>query len=1023
MKSLILTITLASAVISLPASAQSELYPQHFDLEEVTLLPGPMKTMMETNDRLLLDYDADRLMTPFIRQSGLTKDKSSKYYQWDTAHPSFSNWGQPDWSLEGHVGGHYITALALAYASSTDTDMKEKLKSRLDYCLNIMKDCQDAYADNTQGLKGFIGGQPINQIWTGLYAGDLTEFKKYGGWVPFYCQHKVLAGLRDAYIYADSKLAKKMFRDLADWSVNLVSRLSTDQMQQVLGWEHGGMNETLADAYTIFGDEKYRTAAKKYSHQYMIDGMKTFSPTFLDGKHANTQVPKYIGFERIWQEDKTLTSYRNATLNFWNDVANNRTVCIGGNSISEHFQSHSNGHLYIDNLEGPESCNSNNMLKLSEDLFDDTHDPRYADFYESTLWNHILSTQDPNTGGYVYFTSLRPQSYRIYSQVNQGMWCCVGTGMENHGKYGHFIYTHSASNDTLYVNLFTASQLNSSTFGIKQETLFPYEQKTTLTITKPGTFTLAIRQPAWASKDGKASYQCQTKSWKKGEKIEVQLPMKLSYEPCPDYKGYIAFKYGPILLAARTETEAKLPNEYGGEGRMDHSPGARASVKTLSSAPRIIGQRETVLDNIRPIDISKLTFTLATTNLGDITLEPFYSLHHSRYSCYFFQGTEEDYANSDMGKKDAAEQALLSRTLDFVATGEQQSEAGHEAKYSAGSTSGSYQGETYRDAQAGGYVQYTLENPDGILTNVSLMLRFTTADKGRKGSIYIDGTKIAAIAIPNSVKDSENGFYNREYRIPDNLLINPDGSAKKKVVFRIKADSNTLMPGLYYLRLLKDYNDHAYQWHATDWVTGDAGRVTQDKFTYNENNTITIKAGTGANNLCLSLHINDDMEYLVNSRQKYLVVVATNAKTTSGSAYLWWLNGINRGSSVAPTKITAVAPYPSTSSLQKDPCFIWDMTQSGLDSNNTGDEFSICQGSTILGLTSSTGTSTIRYIGFISDLSELETAVSLSPLPSAHTSHTSTSNAITYDISGRTISNATTSQITILGGKKVITSK
>lgn len=1019
MKQLIFAATLATALAAAtPASAQSELYPQHFNLEEVTLLDGPMKTMMETNNRLLLDYDADRLMTPFIRQAGLTTDSSSKYYQWDKKKPSFPNWGQPDWSLEGHVGGHYLTALALAYASTTDADMKSKLKARLDYCLGIMKDCQDAYAFDTQGLKGFIGGQPINQIWTGLYKGDLTEFKKYGGWVPFYCQHKVLAGLRDAYIYADSQLAKEMFRDLADWSVNLVSHLTTDQMQQVLGWEHGGMNETLADAYTIFGDEKYRAAAKKYSHQYMIDGMKTFSPTFLDGKHANTQVPKYIGFERIWQEDHNMTSYRKATLNFWEDVANNRTVCIGGNSISEHFQSHSNGHLYIDNLEGPESCNSNNMLKLSEDLFDDTHDPRYADFYESTLWNHILSTQDPKTGGYVYFTSLRPQSYRIYSQVNQGMWCCVGTGMENHGKYGHFIYTHSAANDTLYVNLFTASELSSSTFGIRQETLFPYEQKTTLTITKPGTFTLAVRQPAWASKDGKPSYSCQTKTWKKGDKVTVDLPMSLRYEACLDYEGYVAFKYGPILLAARTETEAKLPNEYGGEGRMDHSPGARASVKTLSSAPRIICQRTEVLDRITPVDLSKLTFSLSTTNLGSITLEPFYSIHHSRYSCYFFQGTEEDYANSDMGKKDAAEQALLARTLDYVATGEQQSEAGHEAKYSSGSTSGSYQGETYRDAQAGGYVQYTLENTEPALTNVSIMLRFTTADRGRSGSIYIDGTKIADITIPSEMKDAENGFYNIEYRIPDELLLDANGTPKKKLTFRLKASASTLMPGLYYLRLLKDYNDHAYQWHATDWVTGDAGRVQQSKFTYNDNNTITIKAGTGANNLCLSLNISDDKEYLLSSDQRYLVVVATNAKTTSGSAYLWWLNGINRGSSVSPTKITYIAPAPGSSSTKSDPCFVWDMTQSGLDANNTGDRYSICQGSTILGLTSTTGTSTIRYIGFVSSLDDIESTVSVSHLPYAAPSSSSTSS-LRYDLSGRPIPS---SRISIVGGRKVMSS-
>ena len=149
-------------------------------------------------------------------------------------------------------------------------------------------------------MKGFIGGQPINQVWTGLYANNLTEFKKYGGWVPFYCQHKVLAGLRDAYIYVGNEDAKEMFRGLSDWSINVVSKLSTSDMQTVLGWEHGGMNETLADAYKLFGDKKYLDGAKKYSHQYMIDGMATFNKDFLSGKHANTQVPKYIGFERIW---------------------------------------------------------------------------------------------------------------------------------------------------------------------------------------------------------------------------------------------------------------------------------------------------------------------------------------------------------------------------------------------------------------------------------------------------------------------------------------------------------------------------------------------------------------------------------------------------------------------------------------------------------------------------------------------------------------------------------------------------
>ena len=803
----ILSITVATTVLALhssPAAAQSEIYPQHFDLQEVTLLEGPMKTMMETNDRLLLEYDADRLMTPFIRQAGLSKDSSSKYYGWEEKHPNFPNWGgDAGFDLSGHVGGHYISALALAYAASNDAGTKAKMKEKLDYCLAIMKDCQDAYKDDTKGLKGFIGGQPLNHIWTGLYAGDISQFRRSGGWVPFYCQHKVLAGLRDAFLYADSQVGKELFRGLADWSVNLVSNISDEQMQQVLGSEHGGMNETLVDAYKIFGDKKYLEAAKKYSHRQMIDGMKTSNPTFLDGKHANTQVPKYIGFERAWQEDKSLTDYRNAVLNFWNDVAQNRTVCIGGNSISEHFQSHQNGHLYINNMEGPESCNSNNMLKLSEDLFDDTHDAKYADFYEATMWNHIMSTQDPKTGGYVYFTSLRPLSYRIYSQVNQGMWCCVGTGMENHSKYGHFIYTHSATNDTLYVNLFTASELNSKKFGIRQETKFPYETKSTFTITKGGKYTIAVRKPSWASEDGKASYVCTTKNWKKGETFSVDLPMKLRYEECPDYKSYIAFKYGPILLAARTETEAQLPNEYGGEGRMDHSPGARSAAKPLSSAPLLIGNRSEVLSNIELKDPTKLSFTLKTDK-GTLPLEPFYSIQHSRYSCYFFQGTKEDYANSDMGKKDAEEQALQARTIDYVATGEQQSEAGHEVKFSTGSTSGSYRGENYRDAKNGEFIQYVIENK-GLETDLTLMLRFITSDRGRTANIYLDDEKLGDITIqPRMQGADEQGFFNVEYAIPDDLLIDPQtGNIKPQLTFRIVASPNTMCPGLYYLRLLK----------------------------------------------------------------------------------------------------------------------------------------------------------------------------------------------------------------------------
>lgn len=1042
------------ALGSLSVQAQSEIYPEHFNLSEVRLTGGAFRQALEINNKLLLEYDVDRLLTPFIRQAGLTTQTSSKYYGWDKTHPSFSNWGLSSWSLEGHVGGHYLTALALAYAATDDAQVKAQMKARLDYMLDVLNDCQRAFDSNTEGMKGFLGGQPINQIWTGLYKQDLAPFKQYGGWVPFYCEHKTLAGLRDAWLYTGSSLAKTLYRDMCDWAILVVSNLTDAQMQDILGWEHGGMNEPLADAYKIFGDVKYLNAARRYSHATMVDNMQTLNTTFLDGKHANTQVPKYIGFERIYQEAANAGTqsadrkFQLAAHNFWTDVVENRTVCIGGNSVSEHFQSKNNGQSYINNLEGPESCNTNNMLKLSEMLFDETHDARYADFYENAMWNHILSTQDPKTGGYVYFTSLRPQSYRIYSTVNEGMWCCVGTGMENHSKYAHFAYTHSADGKTLYVNLFTPSVLSSGTFSLTQETDFPATPSTKLTIGTAGTYTLAIRHPHWttsgfsvsvngtkadvAATPGTASYVSIRRTWKKGDVVEVNLPMELRVEECPNYTDYIAFKYGPLLLAAQTTAESPadesatglsyeaLQNEYGHEGRMDHSPGAMGKALSLSSAPLLIGHRSEVLQRITPTD-EPLTFLIdasSTQSKGGWTtlkLVPFYTIQHARYTCYWYQQTEEAYKQSDMGLADAREAAVTARTLDYVATGEQQSEAGHDALYQ-NSTSGSYNGEFYRDARVGGFVQYVLSNPSGRTDSISLFCRFTTADRGRTATITIDGVKLVDITIPSSVKNAEsNGFFNVEYLIPAALLTDSQGKAKERITFRIAPNGTTPIPGLYFLRLMSGYEDGSYKFVATDWRTGDSNRVAQNNISYDtDGNTITVKA-SGANNVCLSFNT-DAADYTVPLANKYLVVKGQGLASGSTQSYLWWLNGINRGSQVSPTTVTTAG--------DGERVIAWDITQSQLDANSATDPWTLSTGATIFGLTASSGTARISYIGFVPSVASFLEAVGIENLtedPQARID--------IYDLQGRLLRANTTLQkaapslphgIYVAGKRKVI---
>ena len=852
----------------LTAKGQSEIYPQHFDLSEVTLLDGPLKTAMDKNISLLLQYDVDRLLTPYVRQSGLS---TGNYAGWEASHSSFPNWGSSDFNLDGHVGGHYLSALSLAYAACHDASTKTQLKSRLDYMVGVMKDCQAAYDSNTEGLKGFIGGQPMNDAWKALYQNSNIALRGTGNCaVPWYVQHKIMAGLRDAYLYGGNSDAREVFLKLCDWAILVTSRLSDTQMQQMLDTEHGGVNESLLDAYGLTGDSKYLDAAKRFTHKTMLNGMQTLATSFLDNKHANTQVPKYIGMERIGEADNSATNYLTAAGNFWQDVATNRTVCIGGNSMSEHFISAGNGAVYIDNLDGPESCNTNNMMKLSEMMADRTHDARYADFYEYAMWNHILSTQDPTTGGYVYFTTLRPQGYRIYSTVNQSMWCCVGTGMENHSKYGHFVYTHDGTN-TLYINLFTPSKLEDADFAVTQETTFPFEAQTRITVHKAGTYAIAVRHPAWVGASfqvkvndtainttatkGTASYVTIDRTWAKGDVITVDLPMELRYTACPNYTDYIAFQYGPILLAAQTTASSTeeatatglayeaLQNEYGHEGRMDHAPGSRATRKSLTSAPLLIGERANVLSKITPTDLTKLRFTLdasrqdaPTYTWTTLTLQPFYQIHHARYSCYWYQQTPENFANSTMAAEEAAAAAVEERTLDFVGTGEQQSEAGHYV-VSQNSTTGVYNDEHYRDARpTDGYLQYTLSyEGEPIASGLSVLCRFTVADAGRKATLYVDDTPIAnitALAAYNGA--NEKGFYNVEFPIPASLMKDGQGNVKQSFTVRLAADKGVNAPGLYYLRLMKEYDDgmpatittsHGDQRNVVDGVTtGDNGQ-------------------------------------------------------------------------------------------------------------------------------------------------------------------------------------------------------
>ncbi len=779
----------------LTGSQQDKLYTNEFPLGDVTLLEGPFKHAQELNIQSLLQYDVDRLLAPYRKEAGL-----------EAKALSYSNWS----GLDGHIGGHYLTAMAIHFAGTGNAICKQKM----DYMVEELKACQDANAINYPDWGvGYAGGVPnSSSIWPNFKSANFNAF--YSAWVPWYNLHKTYAGLRDAWLYGNNETAKDVFLSFCDWAIYITSDLSDAQMETMLDTEHGGMNEVLADAYQITGEEKYIVAAKRFSHKFLLNSMASRFDN-LDNQHANTQVPKAVGFQRI-AELTSDSKYVIAADFFWRTVIQNRSLAFGGNSRREHFPSKSACADYINDVEGPESCNTNNMLKLTENLFRVDPQAKYGDYYERAILNHILSTQHPEHGGYVYFTPARPQHYRVYSAPNQAMWCCVGTGMENHGKYGEFIYTHAK--DKLYLNLFIASELNWKEKGItiRQETTFPEEEQTRLMITTdaPTDFTLMVRSPLWVEEGAlkilinkdtlNIHAEPQTfipvqRTWNNGDSVKIILPMHNTVEQLPNVPEYVAIMHGPVLLGAKSGT-ADLPGLVADDSRWGHI--ASGSQMAINKAPTLVFNVDSsVTTKIIPVEGKPLHYNAKVLFPGakdsSLTLEPFYKIHDSRYMMYWLTLSEDEYQNT-LDSIAASEQAKLEleeRTVDEVAPGEQQPEADHNFQ-DENSYKGKYKNEFWRFAKDGGFISYTLSTLGKM--DLSLMVRYWGNETGnRTFDILIDGEKLITENITG--KWDVTDFVNIEYPIPNSMT-----EGKEEITVKFQAvDASNVAGRLFYVRLVE----------------------------------------------------------------------------------------------------------------------------------------------------------------------------------------------------------------------------
>ncbi|MGA2749470.1 MAG: beta-L-arabinofuranosidase domain-containing protein [Verrucomicrobiota bacterium] len=726
-----------------------------FPLRQVRLLDGPFKHAMELDGAYLLSLDTDRLVHNFRLNAGLPS----------TAQP-LGGWEAPDCELRGHFVGHYLSACAQMYAATGDERFRRKGRA----VVTALAPCQDKLTN------GYLSAFPESFI-------DRVEQRRQV-WAPYYTLHKILAGLEDMYVYCGDEQALGMATKFGDWVVARNGRLTDDQMQAMLGTEQGGMNESLANLYGLTGDTKYLQMSLRFNHHRVIDPLEAGQDR-LTGLHANTQIPKFIGLARQYELTGD-TNLEAGAKNFWQTVVHHRSYVIGGNSDGEMFTS--TNRLSQMGPNTTETCNTYNMLKLTRHLFCWEPAAEYAGYYERALCNHILASQNPQSGMMCYYVPLRAGSRKNFNSPDHDFWCCTGTGVENHGKYGDSIYFHNQTQ--LYINQFIGSELDWKEKGliVRQDTRFPEEEQSRLTFhcSSPVDLELKLRHPAWAIRgfeirlNGEnvetgqpGAFVAIHRSWKDGDRIDVKMPFELRLEGFADKTTRVAVLDGPLVLAA--EIDMNLPN------------------------PGIVTAPDQWLASLRPVAGQTATFQGAVFRIpGDasprsLTLVPFYKLYRHNYEVYWdqfspdqWQERENQFA-ADIQKR----RQIEALTVDRVNPGEEQNERDHN-QMGEKSGSGDFGDHFYRDAADGGWFSWDLKTLPGVPQN--LVLTYWGEDRERQFDILVDGQKLATERLTGS---HPGAYFDQVYALPVELTKD-----KQKVTVKIQG-SNTWVGGVFGVRVMK----------------------------------------------------------------------------------------------------------------------------------------------------------------------------------------------------------------------------
>jgi DUF1680 family protein len=773
----------------------------YFSLRDVQLLDGApqesdFKHIQDLTHRYLLTLEPDRLCSWFRREAGLAP-KAQPYPGWESDR---------GYVIPGHILGFYLSSMAMMYETTGDPEIIK----RLEYTLRQLDECQNA------GEDGYIGAvvngrQAYEEVLTGNYKVGGGAFA--GRNEPTYIMNKITLGLYDVATKCDLPQAGKILVRFADWfGKNIVDRLDEPALQKLLICEHGSLSESYIDIYKLTGDKKYLEWAKRLNDLRILDPLSE-GKDMLAGWHANCQIQKNPGFESVYRYTGE-KKYTDAARFFWKTVTADHTWIFGGNSTTEHFFPKADFDRRVQMNGGAESCNSVNMLRLTEALYEDYAEPEKIDFYEQVLINHLLGAYEPERGMIAYMTKVQPGGFKTHSTEYDSFWCCTGTGLESPAKFQKMIYAYD--DEALYVNLFIPSTLHWKDKGVKltQKTKIPDEEQTALELQldEPKELTLKIRHPHWVeagrmkiSVNGESSvtendrpsqFVAIKRQWKSGDKIVVQLPMHLTVAPLLPSEKFVSFSYGPVVLAAEFDSSDLKKSDYW--DKHDHW-GKRSSIVhqiPLGRIPMLTGTLDEIAKKTQKDSASPLRFKIGGT---DYTLIPFNRIHYSRHIVYFPHGSLEEFQSrsskeqEQQSRNNKIAEELDRRTVDRVVIADDKSEKQHKIE-SVNSSKGLNFRQTWRHAEKGGYFMYEMKClPDKPL---ELYFIFDGRDFGaRTFAVQIDGKTIATLDHSKAVGEK---LYPFTVAIPPELT-----KGKDTITVKLQAQRGHTAGGIFDLRVVE----------------------------------------------------------------------------------------------------------------------------------------------------------------------------------------------------------------------------